>query len=252
MEALISHIQRFSLNDGSGIRTTVFFKGCNMKCAWCHNPETLAAGCSLFYYKTRCIGCGCCVSACPNKALSAVSARAASAHDSGIQIDRKNCALCGACCGICYPKALVLCGTKMTVEKIVSEIVQDEAYYAASNGGVTLSGGEALCQKEFAKELLNACNEKKIPVAVETNLNHPFESIQALLKKCAHIFADIKIFDDAQHIQWTGVSNKLIIENIKKLAALNVALTLRTPLIPGITDTEKNLDDIFAFISGLP
>ena len=244
MEALISHIQRFSLNDGAGLRTTVFFKGCNMKCAWCHNPETLSAGCSLFLYKTKCIGCMHCVSACPKKALSL--------NENGILIDRKNCVLCVTCCGVCYPKALVLCGTKMTVDKIISEIMQDEAYYKASGGGVTLSGGEALCQKDFVNELLDVCNEKGINTVLETNLNHPFDSIYAILKKFTHIFADIKIFDDARHIQWTGVSNKLIIENLKKLTALNVPVTVRTPLIPEITDTQKNLDDIFAFISGMP
>jgi len=133
----------------------------------------------------------------------------------------------------------------------MSEVIQDEAYYKKSNGGITLSGGEALCQKEFAEELVDACNEKNISVAIETNLCHPFESIKSILGKASHIYTDIKLFDNQKHIQWTGIDNKLLFENTVKLANLNKPVTIRTPLIAGVTDTKENMAGIYSFISGI-
>ena len=163
MKHLITDIQRFSLNDGPGIRTTVFFKGCNMRCAWCHNPETLSMSQDLMFYPSKCIGCGKCFDTCPVHAHK---------FENGVHIiDREICAKCGKCADICYAEAPMMSGKEMTVEQIMSEIRQDKAYYDGSNGGVTLSGGEVLCHTEFATEIARACRKEGFSVSIETNLS---------------------------------------------------------------------------------
>lgn len=243
MKALITDIQRFSLSDGDGIRTTVFFKGCNMKCTWCHNPETINRDSELMFYKTKCIGCGKCFEICPNGAHTVENG----AH----VIDRSKCVNCGKCAELCYAEALVMCGKEMSIEEIVSEVAQDKAYYDASNGGVTLSGGEVLCHKDFAKELTDACHKEGIKVAVETNLCFAFDYAKELLEKVDLIMCDLKIFDDNAHTLHTGVSNKTIIENIKMLDSLNIPFVVRTPLIPDATDSMENIESIAEFIKGM-
>lgn len=239
----VSNIQRFSLNDGDGIRTTVFLKGCNMKCEWCHNPETLSKNTELMFYEAKCIGCGKCFEACPNKAHKAENGK----HI----IDRTLCTNCGKCAEICYAQALVMCGKEMTVSDVMKEVRQDKEYYKNSGGGVTISGGEVLCQKDFAKEICIACHDEGIKVAVETNLSFPFDYAKELLLHTDLIMCDIKIFDDNSHTKHTGVSNKLLLENIKKLDSLNIPVIVRTPLIPGVTDSEENISAIAAYIKGM-
>lgn len=243
MNGVITSIQRFSLNDGDGIRTTVFFKGCNMRCGWCHNPETICRDRELMFYDTKCIGCGKCFENCPNQAHKLV--------DGQHVIDRSLCKNCGICADKCYAQALVMCGKDMTVEEIMKEIRQDKAYYQSSGGGVTLSGGEVLCQKEFAIALCDACHEEGIPVAVETNLCFSYEYAKELLAKVDLIMCDMKIFDKEAHKVHTGVSNELILDNIRKLDELGIPVIVRTPLIPGATDGEDNIQAIAAFVKGL-
>jgi pyruvate formate lyase activating enzyme len=240
-EGWITDIQRFSLNDGSGIRTTVFFKGCNMRCLWCHNPETLSFDPSLMYYKSKCIGCLHCIKVCPKGALSV--------NEKGIAVDRTVCAKCGICTRACYPQALVLCGRLASVDTILTEVEQDRAYYNNSNGGITLSGGEVLCQAEFAEAIIDACKTKDIPVTLETNLGHPFKKIENILKKVSYIFADIKLIDSEEHKKWVGVDNGSLLENIQRLSNIGVPFTIRTPLIPNVTDTDANLKGILDFLS---
>ena len=243
MQGIITNIQRFSLTDGDGIRTTVFFKGCNMHCTWCHNPETINNHSELMFYETKCIGCGKCFEVCPSGAQQIV--------DGKHIIDRNKCVNCGKCASVCYAEALVMCGEKMSVEDVMYQVRQDKAYYDSSNGGVTLSGGEVLCQKDFASELTNACHKEGIKVAVETNLCFAFDYAKELLSKVDLVMCDLKIFDDEEHKKYTGVSNKNIIDNIIKLDELNIPVVVRTPLIPGATDSAENIKSIANYIKGM-
>lgn len=243
MKSLITNIQRFSLTDGDGIRTTVFFKGCNMNCKWCHNPETIKHESELMFYENKCIGCGKCFEACPNGAHEVI--------DGKHIINRDKCANCGECAKVCYAEALVMCGDEMSVEDIMYQVRQDKAYYDSSNGGVTLSGGEVLCHRDFAIELTDACHKEGISVAVETNLCFEYDYAKALLEKVDLIMCDLKIFDDDTHKKYTGVSNKNIVENIKKLDELGITVIVRTPLIPGATDSAENLSDIATYIKDM-
>ena len=240
MKGMITSIQRFSLNDGDGIRTTVFFKGCNMRCGWCHNPETICRDQELMFYESKCIGCGKCFVNCPTGAHRMEQGQHV--------IDRALCIRCGKCAELCYAEALVMCGKEMTVADIMKEVRQDKAYYQSSGGGVTLSGGEVLCQKEFAMALCDACHEEGIPVAVETNLCFPYAYAKELLAKVDLIMCDMKIFDKEAHKVHTGVSNELILDNIRKLDALGIPVIVRTPLIPDATDAEDNIRAIAAFV----
>jgi len=243
MKTLITDIQRFSLSDGDGIRTTVFFKGCNMNCTWCHNPETIKTERELMFYETKCIGCGKCFSACPTGAQQV--------KDGKHIIDRAKCINCGKCADVCYAEALVMCGKEMSVEDVMFQVRQDKAYYDSSNGGVTISGGEVVCQKEFASELADACHKEGIKVAVETNLCYAYDFAKDLLEKMDLIMCDVKIFDDESHKTYTGVSNKLILENVLKLDELNIPVIVRTPLIPGATDSTENIENIANYIKGM-
>lgn len=243
MTALITDIQRFSLTDGDGIRTTVFFKGCNMHCTWCHNPETISAQPELMFYANKCIGCGKCFAVCPNNAHRIEGDR----HI----IDRKACVNCGKCAAVCYAEALTMCGKAMSVEDVMKQIRQDVPYYKTSGGGVTLSGGEVLCHRDFAAALADACREEGIPVAVETNLSFPFETIAPLLEKTDLIMCDLKLFDDERHRAYTGVSNKHVLENIRRIDALGIPIIVRTPLIPGATDDIDNILSIARYIQDM-
>ena len=238
---LVTDIQRFSLNDGPGIRTTVFLKGCNMKCSWCHNPETISHKKELMFYKNKCIGCGRCFNTCPSGVHSVV--------DGVHVIDREKCTLCGKCVELCYAEALVFSASEKTSDEVMFEVLQDKIYYDESNGGVTLSGGEVTCQKDFALEIIEKCKQNGIKTAIETNLLLPFEQIKDLLAAVDLVMFDIKIFDSDEHKKHTLVDNKQILENVKKLDELGVPFIVRTPLIPDVTDSIENLSAIAEYIS---
>ncbi len=170
--------------------------------------------------------------------------------ENGHVIDRSLCVSCGKCAGVCYAEALTMCGKEMSVEDIMKQIRQDKAYYKNSGGGVTLSGGEVLCNLGFASELAEACHVEGINVAIESNISFPFEKIVGLLKKVDLVMCDIKLFDDEMHKKYTGVSNKNILENIDKIDALGIPFIVRTPLIPGVTDSIENVVAIANHIKG--
>lgn len=243
MKGNVTDIQRFSLNDGDGIRTTVFLKGCNMHCTWCHNPETIEHTNNILFYKANCIGCGRCFQVCPQGVHTVESGE----H----QLHLEKCIHCGKCVDACYAEALRLSSRSMTTEEVMEHIIQDVPYYQYSGGGVTLSGGEVFCQKDFAESIVDACRERGIGVAVETNLLHRFEYIESVLRKLDFVMFDIKLMDSQMHRTYTGTDNQLVFENAKKLDELGIPMIVRTPLIPGVTDTDENLLSIAAFTSSL-
>lgn len=241
MKGLVTQIQRFSLQDGPGIRTTVFLKGCNMRCDWCHNPETLSFEKELMFYENKCIGCGQCFQVCPTGAQKAENGR----HI----IDRTLCGRCGRCAEECFAGALVLCGQSMDTEEVMREILQDKAYYETSGGGVTISGGEVLCQKTFAGEILSACRNEGIATAVETNLSLPFDEIKDFLLQLDLVMCDLKLWEEKAHVEHTGISNRQILKNIRRLDETGMPFLVRTPLIPGVTDNPENIASIAAFLA---
>lgn len=242
MKGIITEIERFALKDGPGIRTTVFFKGCNMHCRWCHNPETLRTAPQLLQYEAQCIRCGMCAQVCPTGARRV--------ENGALRFDRALCTECGRCAASCFSGALVMSGKEMDLEEILSEVRQDIPYYRNSGGGVTLSGGEASFQPEFALALLKALRKEGISTALETNLLAPWEVYGKLLPELDLLMFDIKLFDSALHRAWTGVGNETILENARR-AAGSVPYIVRTPVIPGVNDREEEIFSIADFIRGL-
>ncbi|MDR2355452.1 MAG: glycyl-radical enzyme activating protein, partial [Clostridiales Family XIII bacterium] len=202
----VSHIQKFSVDDGPGIRTTVFFKGCNLSCHWCHNPECISRRRELQFVENLCLSCGGCSSVCPSGALSAPG-----------RIRREKCLLCGACVDACNRGALKINGEYMTVGDIVKKALKDKPFFDESGGGVTVSGGEALLQADFVRDLLKSLKESSIRTAVDTAACVPFSGFEKLLPYTDIFLIDIKLFDDSLHRKYTGVSNRLVFENIERL-----------------------------------
>ena len=231
MEAIISDIQKFSLHDGPGIRTTVFFKGCNMHCTWCHNPETFSMKQDLMFFSNKCIGCGACYAACKTGALTKELHRV---------YNKDLCIGCGACVEVCAPGALKLVGKKMTVEQLMEIIREDAAYYRSSGGGVTLSGGEVLLQADFVKSVRALLPD--LHAAIETCGYAREETFQSLCSSMDLVMMDIKHTDPGQHKKWTGVSNDLILKNFLWLKNSGIPFILRIPLIPGVNDTMENIE----------
>jgi glycyl-radical enzyme activating protein len=244
VKGLITDIQRFSLHDGPGIRTTVFLKGCNLSCAWCHNPETIHCNPELLFYESKCIGCLHCVEVCPSGAQTTINHRHVFLRDL--------CIHCGQCAAVCYPGASVMAGQEITATDVLKQVLLDEAYYKQSGGGVTISGGEVLVQKDFTYEILKLCRDKNIHTAIETNLASAWENIQALVPVLDLLMLDIKHSDEREHCQWTGSGNAFVFDNLQKLSRVEIPLIIRTPVIPGVNDAEEVIRKIALFISKLP
>ena len=243
MSGILTAIQRFSLHDGPGIRSTVFFKGCNMRCKWCHNPETLQLNKQVLYYQTKCVGCGACTQVCSLHTIG---------EDGKMIFSRNGCTNCGKCTDVCFTGALELCGYESDAQSVLSEVLQDKDYYDQSHGGVTLSGGEVLLQPEFALELLKALKENGISTAIESNLNVDFSVLKSLLPYLDLVMCDLKIWDSTKHTEWTGSGNEQIKENIQKLSMTGIPVIVRTPVIPGVNDTEEEITPIADFVGKLP
>ena len=241
---MVFDVERFATKDGPGIRTVVFMKGCNMRCSWCHNPEGLCFSPELLYDEKKCMNCGMCAGVCSNGAHAAQAGRHV--------FDRSLCKACLRCTQVCCTGALQTAGREYTADELLKLLLQDAPYYKYSGGGVTFSGGEALCQKDFVAEVAAACRAEGLETDIETNLFHKFDEIKLVLEKMTLIMADIKLMDCDAHMKWTGVPNELILENAKKLGELGIPIIFRTPLIPGVTDTEENLIDTAKFVAQIP
>ena len=236
IKGTVTEIQRFSLKDGPGIRTTVFLKGCNMACRWCHNPETLSRAPQLMRYPGHCIACGMCIKVCENDAMTIM--------DGELLFSREKCTDCGKCSNECFSGTLKLAGMEITVDDVMKEVLQDIDYYKNSGGGLTISGGEVICQPEFTKALLEAAKNEGISTAIETNMHAEWSVYENLLPLLDLVMLDIKLSCDEAHLQWTGVGNKLLLENTRKLAETGTPLVIRTPVIPGVNDTEEEIGRI--------
>ncbi len=230
--AEIFNIQRFSVHDGDGIRTTVFFSGCPLRCLWCHNPEGMMFARRLLYHSEKCVGCGRCVSACPAGANSM-------APDGRAVTDRARCTSCGKCVPMCLAEARAVAGTARTVDEIVRICVSDRMFYEESGGGVTLSGGEVMAQDtDFLLSLLRALDGEGISVNIDTCGHVPYEKLYAVMPYVDTFLYDIKSADDEKHTRFTGVGNALILENLRRLSGDGAKIYIRVPVIaPGDEDT---------------
>lgn len=243
MTGTITTIQRLSIHDGPGIRSTVFLKGCNMRCRWCHNPETWQAGPSLQHVQDKCICCGHCLEACPNGAVSIAEDK--------IHLDRDICTACGSCADACVSRALTIIGEKVTPEELLRRVLRDKVCYDNSGGGVTLSGGEPTLQKDFCIEFLKLCKAEGLHTAIETNLACPENTVDELVPWLDLWMCDLKIADNDKHILNTGLPNTLTIRNLGHLSEMRARFVVRTPVIPGINDSEQDIREICAIIKDL-
>lgn len=237
-KGIIFDIQRYSIHDGPGIRTVVFLKGCPLRCRWCANPESQSSAPQLFYVRSRCIGCGSCVGACPDGEVSW--------QDDGLAIDWKKCENSDLrWTEACPTGALSVKGTWMEVSEVLQEIEKDRIFYERSGGGVTLSGGEPLQQAEFSIALLTECRQAGFPTAVETTGAVSFGTLERAAAVTDLFLYDIKAADAELHREWTGAEQGLILENLRRLAGIHDNIFVRTPFIPGVNGNE---DEILAII----
>lgn len=244
LTGLVFDIQRTSLNDGPGIRTTVFLKGCPLRCLWCHNPESIAFRAEISFDATRCVHCFACVDVCPHGAQQVVDGRHVLDHDL--------CQACGECLSVCAYEGLRRIGEPMTVAAVLAVVQRDVEYYRSSGGGMTLSGGEPLAQFEFTLALLAAARQNGIHTCLETNGCAAQERSRQALPLVDLFLFDYKATDPAEHTRLTGVSNQLILENFEYLYRQGAAIVLRCPLVPGINDTAVHLEGIARLAAAHP
>lgn len=243
LTGIVFNIQRFSVNDGPGIRTTVFLKGCPLHCPWCHNPESISPKKEIALRADRCIRCGDCLAACRNHAV---------VHTNGTYVTlRERCLDCGECVDVCVAEGRTIVGNEMTAAEVLSEIRKDVVFFDQSGGGATFSGGEPFLQHEFLLSLLLACRQQGIHTTVDTT-GYTSPSILERVARHTDLFLyDLKTLDDERHQEYTGISNRRILGNLRLLATWNRRVIVRVPIIPGVNDDDDHLHAIGAFVGSL-
>lgn len=241
-KGIIFDIQRFSVHDGPGIRTIVFFKGCPLRCRWCSNPESQHKESQVMFIQRNCIGCGHCTRECPKGALS---------FTPSFHVDHDKCQLCGKCVEVCYPEALNFSGYSRSVEEVMETLVKDRIHYKRSGGGITLSGGEPLAQPEFAEALLKACKARGWHTAIETTAFTSEMVLDKVLPWLDLVLLDIKHMDGRKHQEYTGRSNEPILHNAKYISQFSVPMIIRVPVIPTFNSEVHEIEDIASFASSI-
>ncbi len=239
-QGLIFDVKHYAVHDGPGIRTTIFLKGCPLRCAWCHSPESQNPSPELLIHSDKCIGCGRCVEACPLGAIKAPG-----------EIDRETCSLCGKCAEACYAGALELLGKTMTVDQLLELVDRDRELLLSSGGGVTLSGGEPMNQSGFTIELLRRLKDAGYHTALDTSGYVHWDKLEDALRYTDLVLYDLKHMNSAKHKQWTHVANDIILENLTKTSERGNGIWIRVPLIPRINDDEENLRELAAYVKTL-
>jgi pyruvate formate lyase activating enzyme len=235
---LVFDLDSFAVHDGPGIRLAVYLKGCPLSCAWCHSPESRSPGAQLIFAAERCQQCGACVRACPEGVHQVA--------DGKHTLWRELCHACGRCAEVCEQGALAIKGYWVEAADVIARAARLKPFFAHSGGGVTLTGGEVTQQADFAEAVLGGCQDVGVHTCIETSGCAPWDTIERLAARCDLVLYDLKLMDDAAHRRWVGASNRLILDNAARLAGRNVQV--RVPLIPGATDTDDNLNAIFAFM----
>ena len=241
MTGTVFNTQKFSIHDGTGIRTLIFMKGCPLRCIWCSNPESQRPGPEVMFVRSKCTGCGKCVALC----------REAAVDDVTFDIDRSRCVKCGLCTSKCYAGAKKMTGRQVTVREMMELIEKDRIFYTNSGGGITVGGGEPAMQHGFVEELLKACRESHIHTAIETCGYGRWQDICGMFDNADQIFFDLKAMDPELHRRLTGVSNELILNNAEQAAVRGKEVIFRIPLIPGCNDSLTNIEETGAFVGGL-
>jgi len=243
-QGLIFDIRKYSIHDGPGIRTTVFFKGCPLHCLWCHNPEGQSFTPELMVRPGRCLKeCSECLSVCEPTALSKVA-------DVPV-LDRNKCTACGTCSDACPTQAIEIVGRRLGVSEVMAEIEKDMIFFEESGGGVSFSGGEPLAQPDFLEVLLSQCQKKEIHTVVDTCGFAPARTLEKIAARADLFLYDLKLMDEDKHKKYTGASNRIILENLKRLSQGQKNIVIRLPLLPGINDDEENLSQMAEFLRSL-
>ena len=244
MIPLIFDIRRYSINDGPGIRITIFMKGCPLRCAWCHNPESQSPKVQKLYTASKCIGAQDCIEVCPENALTLTPG--------GIVTDGEKCTLCGLCADACPSKAIEMSGKSYSAEELLKIIERERIHIDQSGGGVTFSGGEPLMHPEFLIKMLDACGEKGLHRAVDTCGFVPAKTLLEVAKRTDLFLFDLKLMDPVQHKKWTGADNQLILKNLKLLAETGANINIRIPFIKNVNTNENEVRKMAEFVSALP